>query len=236
MAQGDIKAAKTTNVAGSGTFMHKKSDDLKPDHTLLYQTHSPFARKVLVFALECGLGARIEVVHHETSPTNRNAAIFAANPLGKVPVLILPDGMTLYDSMVICDYLDRLHRGRKLIPHKAPKRWHALRLHALAQGMCDAGVLYRWETNRRPQELRYPPLADGQKAKLIETFDHLETALDPKTPVTVGHIALATGLDWIAFRELIDFKTGRPTLSKWYEDFCARDSMVKTRFSGQTHD
>ncbi|HBU97251.1 glutathione S-transferase family protein [Thalassospira lucentensis] len=216
--------------------MHKKSDDLKSDHTLLYQTHSPFARKVLVFALECGLGDRIEVVHHETSPTNRNAAVFAANPLGKVPVLILPDGMTLYDSMVICDYLDRLHSGRKLIPHKAPKRWHALRLHALAQGMCDAGVLYRWETNRRPQELRYPPLADGQKAKLIETFDHLETALDPKTPVTIGHIALATGLDWIAFRELIDFKTGRPALSKWYEDFCARDSMVRTRFSGQTHD
>ena len=236
MTQGDIKAAKTTNVAGSGTFMHKKSDDLKPDHTLLYQTHSPFARKVLVFALECGLGDRIEVVHHETSPTNRNAAIFAANPLGKVPVLILPDGMTLYDSMVICDYLDRLHSGRKLIPHKAPKRWHALRLHALAQGMCDAGVLYRWETTRRPQELRYPPLADGQKAKLIETVDYLETALDPKTPVTIGHIALATGLDWIAFRELIDFKTGRPALSKWYEDFCARDSMVKTRFSGQTHD
>ena len=216
--------------------MHKKSDDLKPDHTLLYQTHSPFARKVLVFALECGLGERIEVAHFETSPTNRNAAVFAANPLGKVPVLILPDGMTLYDSMAICDYLDRLHRSRKLIPHKAPKRWHALRLHALAQGMCDAGVLYRWETDRRPEGLRYPPLADGQKAKLIETFDHLETALDPKTPVTIGHIALATGLDWIAFRELIDFKTGRPTLRKWYEDFCARESMVKTRFSGQTHD
>jgi len=220
--------------------MSQKSDDLKPDHKLLYQTHSPFARKVLVFAIEAGLRDQIDVIHHETSPTNRNEAIFRANPLGKVPVLVLPDGMTLYDSLTICDYLDRLHKGRKLIPHKLPRRLHALRLHALAQGMCDAGVLYRWETNRRPENLRYPPLADGQKSKLIETFDYLESKLaanlEPKMPITIGHIALATGLEWIAFRELIDFKTGRPTLTKWYEDFGARPSMVETRYSGQTHD
>jgi glutathione S-transferase len=208
----------------------------KPDHKLLYQTHSPFARKVLVFAMEAGLRDRIEVIHHETSPTNRNDIIFDANPLGKVPVLVLPDGMTLYDSLVICDYLDRLHKGRKLIPHKAPRRLHVLRLHALAQGMCDAGVLYRWETERRPEGLRYPPLAEGQKSKLIETFDYLEANLDPTKPVSLGHIALATGLDWIAFRELADFKTGRPTLAKWCEDFCARPSMTATRYTGQTHD
>lgn len=217
-------------------FMPQKSDDIKSDHILLYQTHSPFARKALVFALECGLSDRIDVIHQETSPTHRNDRVFNANPLGKVPVLILPDGMTLFDSMVICDYLDRLHRGRKLIPTKGRKRWHALRLHALAQGMCDAGVLYRWETNRRPVGLHYPVLAEGQKTKLIETFDYLETELDPKTPVTIGHIALATGLDWIAFRDLVDFRTGRPALAKWYEDFCARPSMAQTQFSGQTHD
>lgn len=216
--------------------MSKPQSTPQADHTLLYQTHSPFARKALVFAIEAGLRDRINVVHHETSPTNRNDAIFAANPLGKVPVLILPDGLTLYDSLVICDYLDRLHKGRKLIPRKLPRRLHALRLHALAQGMCDAGVLYRWETERRPEELRYPPLATGQKSKLIETFDYLEGNLDPKTPITLGHIALATGLEWIAFRDLVDFKTGRPTVTKWYEDFCTRPSMTATRFSGQTHD
>ncbi|WP_417804325.1 glutathione S-transferase family protein [Thalassospira lucentensis] len=234
----DLKSDPKHDQKPAQTPGHKRGHKpgYKPDHRLLYQTHSPFARKVLVFALECGLGERIEVVHHETSPTQRNDAIFAANPLGKVPVLITPDGLRLYDSMVICDYLDRLHRGRKLIPHKAPKRWHALRLHALAQGMCDAGVQYRWETNRRPEHLRYDELAEGQKTKLIETFDHLESALDPKTPITIGHIALATGLDWIAFRQLVDFKTGRPNLSQWYEDFNARESMTKTRFSGQTHD
>lgn len=215
----------------------QKSDDIQnADHTLLYQTHSPFARKALVFALECGLGDRIEVIHQETSPTNRNDRVFAANPLGKVPVLILPDGMALFDSDVICEYLDSLHTGRKLIPATGAERWKALRLQALAQGMCDAGVLYRWETNRRPENLRYPPLAEGQKTKMIGAFDYLESELDPKESINGGHIALATGLDWIAFRELADFRTGRPRLSQWYEDFCDRPSMTQTGFSGQTHD
>ncbi|MBL4841167.1 MAG: glutathione S-transferase [Thalassospira sp.] len=215
----------------------QKSDDIQnTDHTLLYQTHSPFARKALVFALECGLGDRIEVIHQETSPTNRNNRVFAANPLGKVPVLILPDGMALFDSDVICEYLDSLHTGRKLIPATGAEHWKALRLQALAQGMCDAGVLYRWETNRRPENLRYPSLAEGQKTKLIEAFDYLESELDPKEPINGGHISLATGLDWIAFRELADFRTARPRLSQWYEDFCGRPSMTQTGFSGQTHD
>ena len=219
------------------TPFSQKSDDIQSsDHTLLYQTHSPFARKALVFALECGLGDRIEVIHQETSPTNRNDRVFAANPLGKVPVLILPDGMALFDSDVICEYLDSLHAGRKLIPATGAERWKALRLQALAQGMCDAGVLHRWETNRRPENLRYPPLAEGQKTKLIEALDYLESELDPKAPINGGHIALATGLDWIAFRELADFRTGRPRLSQWYEDFCDRPSMTQTGFSGQTHD
>jgi len=219
------------------TPFSQKSDDIQNgNHTLLYQTHSPFARKALVFALECGLDDRIEVIHQETSPTNRNDRVFRANPLGKVPVLILPDGMALFDSDVICEYLDSLHTSRKLIPVAGTERWQVLRLQALAQGICDAGVAYRWETNRRPENLRYPPLAEGQKTKLIEAFDYLENELDPKAPLNGGQIALATGLDWIAFRELADFKTDRPRLSQWYEDFCARPSMVQTGYSGQTHD
>lgn len=86
--------------------------------TLLYQSHSPYARKVLVSAHELGLADRIDVVHHETSPTNRNDAVFAANPLGKVPVLLTPDAGALFDSVVICDYLDRLGGTGRLIPRE----------------------------------------------------------------------------------------------------------------------
>ena len=80
---------------------------------LLYQTHSPFARKTLVFAYEAGIAGRIEVIHQETSPTRRNEAVFAENPLGKVPVLIRPGCPSLFDSDVICAHLDTEHDGRK---------------------------------------------------------------------------------------------------------------------------
>ena len=89
---------------------------------LLYQTHSPYARKALVFAHEAGLAEQIEVSHHETSPLRRTAEVFAANPLGKVPVLLRPGLPALFDSDVICAYLDTLHPGRKLIPTEGEAR------------------------------------------------------------------------------------------------------------------
>ncbi len=107
---------------------------------LLYQTHSPYARKVLVAAHEMGLHASLTVVHHETSPTRRNEAVFALNPLGKVPVLMCDDGAVLFDSNVICEYLDGLHGGPKLIPLQPQLRFRALKLQALAQGIADAGI------------------------------------------------------------------------------------------------
>src|SRR6185312_16831679 len=133
---------------------------------LFYQTHSPYARKVLVFAHEAGLADRLSVVHRETSPTARNEAVFAQNPLGKVPVLIREGAQPLFDSDVICAYFDTLHEGPKLIPIDGEARWQALRLQAIAQGLADAGIALRWETVRRPETLRYPPLRDGYVQKL----------------------------------------------------------------------
>src|ERR1044072_6762204 len=159
---------------------------------LLYQTHSPYARKALVFAHEAGLADQIEVIHHETSPLRRNGEVFAANPRGKVPVLLRPGLPALFDADVICAYLDTLHPGRKLIPAEGEARWQALRLQAVAQGLADAGIQLRWETARRPEALRYAPLADGYRQKLLASYDWLEHELDVDAPVPVGHIALAT--------------------------------------------
>ena len=203
---------------------------------LLYQTHSPYARKALVFAHEAGLARQIEVVHHETSPTRRNEQVFAENPLGKVPVLQRPGQPPIFDSDVICAYLDTLHSGRKLIPQEGEARWHALRLQAVAQGLADAGIQLRWETVRRPAELRYPPLRDGYSQKLMTSYDWLEHELDSGAPVHVGHIALATCLDWLEFRELPDFREGRPRLSAWFDEFAQRPSMRATPLSGETKD
>ena len=132
---------------------------------LLYQTHSPYARKVLVAAYEMGLHETLTVIHHETSPTRRNAEVFALNPLGKVPVLICDDGTVLFDSNVICEYLDGLHPGPPLIPSHPPLHFRALKMQALAQGIADAGITARWESERRPTELRWPAMHDGQIQK-----------------------------------------------------------------------
>ena len=203
---------------------------------LLYQTHSPYARKALVFAHEVGLAARLRVVHQETSPTVRNEHVFAENPLGKVPVLVRPDAASIFDSDVICAYFDTLHGGRKLIPAEGEARWQALRVQAVAQGLAEAGIALRWETVRRPEALRYPPLRDGYAAKLLCGYDWLEHELDVDSQLHVGHIAVATALSWLAFRELPDFRERRPRLTSWFDEFSARPSMRATPLSGETHD
>lgn len=203
---------------------------------LLYQTHSPPARKALVFAHEVGIADRLEVVHHETSPTRRNDEVFAENPLGQVPVLLRPGLPPLFDSDVICAYLDTLHHGRRLIPAEGEARWQALRIQAIAQGLSSFGGALRWETVRRPEALRYPPLKEGYTEKLIASYDWLERELDTDTPVHVGHIALATALSWLEFRDLPTFRGGRKRLVTWFDAFELRPSMMATPLSGETHD
>lgn len=203
---------------------------------LLYQTHSPFARKTLVFAHEVGLAPGLRVVHQETSPTQRNERVFAENPLGKVPVLVRPDAASIFDSDVICAYFDTLHDGRKLIPPEGEVRWQALRVQAVAQGLAEAGIALRWETVRRPAALRYPPLQEGYLAKLVCSYDWLESQLDVDSSLHVGHVAVATTLSWLEFRELPGFRERRPRLGAWFDEFSARPSMQATLLSGETHD
>jgi len=203
---------------------------------LLYQTHSPYARKTLVFAHEAGLAERIEVEHHETSPISPNALVFSENPLGKVPVLIRPGLSPLFDSDVICAYLDTLHDGPRLIPPHGESRWQALQMQAVAQGLADAGIAIRWETVRRPEQLRYAPLRDGYVNKLTASYDWLERELDVALPIHVGHIALATALSWLEFRGVYAFLPGRPCLAAWYAALSARPSMLATALAGDTRD
>jgi glutathione S-transferase len=231
------------------------------DMELLYQTHSPYARKVLVAAHEMGLHQTLTVIHHETSPTRRNAEVFKLNPLGKVPVLSCDDGTVLFDSNVICEYLDGLHQGPPLIPSHPPLHFRALKMQALAQGIADAGITARWESERRPAELRWPTMHDAQVAKIAAACDFLEQELDTRNTAAfattavaapdecrnpeiapanrrpdIGDIALITALSWVEFRRVYDFLTGRPRLARWYATLSARPSMLATTLEGQTHD
>ena len=232
-----------------------------PTMKLLYQTHSPYARKVLVAAYEMGLQESLTVIHHETSPTRRNAEVFALNPLGKVPVLICDDGTVLFDSNVICEYLDGLHPGPALIPSHPQAHFRALKIQALAQGIADAGITARWESDRRPAKLRWPVMHDGQIAKIAAACDFLEQELDTRDTAAfatkaaeaanirrdpevaravwrpdIGDIALVTALSWIEFRRVYDFLSERPKLARWYATLTARPSMLATTLEGQTHD
>jgi glutathione S-transferase len=203
---------------------------------LLYQSHSPYARKVLVAAHEIGLADRLEVIHHETSPTLRNSEVFALNPLGKVPVLVCDDGTVLFDSSVICEYLDGLHTCRRLFPADPRQRFKALRHQAIAMGIADAGIAVRWETTRRPEAFRWTPLRDGHLQKIEAACDFLEAHIDSEATVDIGDIALATALSWIEFRQIHAFREGRPQLASWYERISGRPSMLATLFAGDTVD
>ena len=202
---------------------------------LFCQNHSPYARKVLVCAHEIGLFPRLEIVHHETSPTRRNEDVYRLNPLGKVPILICEDGTALFDSVVICDYLDSLHGSNPLIPAQGPARWQALRLQSLAQGICDAGIQLRWEIERRPEVHRYVPLAEALAEKLSEAYTFIDRNVALESDVTIGQIALATALDWVVFRDLPGFNE-HSRLAAWYRGFIARPSMQATKYSGHTRD
>ena len=193
---------------------------------LLYLSSSPFARKVLVCASELGLLEQLEIVPIDTNPIRSNQEINRNNPLGKVPVLVRDDGTTLYDSVVICEYLDSLSRGVGLFPANGEARWQALRLHALADGLSDAAITVRREI-RRPDGLQWTDWAEAHSRKLEQTYDVIERDADLSSgSVTVGHVALATALEWIAFRQVgPDFRRERRRLAGWYDSFARRPSM-----------
>lgn len=121
---------------------------------LFYAPQSPFARKVRAAAIELGLDERLELEYAEVVPGRPNMDYAQAhNPLRKIPALITDAGETIFDSTVICEYLDELAGGGVLIPRDVPRRWRVLTNHAIAQGMCESVILIRYETWLRPREL-----------------------------------------------------------------------------------
>ena len=113
---------------------------------LYYSSTSPFVRKVNIFAIEAGLDKQIEWV--TTNPWQAEDKLTAENPLSKIPTLVTDDEQVIFDSPVICEYLDSLHQTEKLIPQEGNARWQVLRLQALADGILDAGILRFMEHKR----------------------------------------------------------------------------------------
>jgi glutathione S-transferase len=190
---------------------------------------SPYVRKVMAVAIETGLDGRLEPVSRMMTPVKPDANLVADNPLGKIPCLVTDDGAVLYDSPVICEYLDSLHDGPKMFP-AGPARWTALRRQAQGDGILDAALLARYETFLRPEERRWPEWILGQKLKFRRALDALEAEADAfGGTVDIGTITTGCALGYLDFRYADEgWRATRPKLAAWYERFAQRPSMART--------
>lgn len=197
---------------------------------LYFSPTSPYVRKVRIQAIETGLDKRIELVDTVVAPTKANDAMASVNPLVKVPALIADDGTLLYDSRVICEYLDGQHQGVKTHPAGA-ERWRALRQQATADGILDAAVLVRYETWLRPKELNWTDWIDGQMRKVRGGLAALDREAEQwKDAVTIGAIAAACALGYLDFRYADEGWRGRhANLARWYDGFSKRPSVQQTQ-------
>jgi len=191
---------------------------------------SPYVRKCMVIADELGLSDRITLLASSAHPVTRDASIIANNPLGKVPTLITDDGAALYDSRVICEYLNELGGGHFFPTHGAA-RWHALTLQSLGDGILDAALLARYETMVRPEALRWADWTAGKLDAIRTSLTHLEhhpEVLDGA--MHIGHIAVACSVLYLDFRfPDLNWRQHYPTLAQTIEPTLARESLKKER-------
>lgn len=196
---------------------------------LRYSPTSPYVRKVMVTALETDLEKKIEKI--PTNPWDRDTDLPKDNPIGKVPALKRDSGDVLFDSRVICEYLDGQHGGDKLFPANGDARWSVLKLHALADGILDAAVVCVVE-GKRPKELQSKDWVERQKKAIERSLDALEQSMSQidGRPLSIAHIAIGCALGYLDFRNPVsDWRNGRPKLAKWYEAFSKRPSMQATQ-------
>ncbi|ABV95012.1 putative glutathione S-transferase family protein [Dinoroseobacter shibae DFL 12 = DSM 16493] len=190
---------------------------------------SPFVRKVRVLLAETGYDDMVTFTPVATAVVGEaDAAIKAANPLGKIPALQRPDGPALYDSRVICRYLDAKFT---LEAYPASRLWEVLTLEATADGIMDAGVLMVYERRFRPAEKQDDAWIDGQWAKIARALDAIEDRWMSHlaAPIDMSQIAVGCALGYLDFRHADrSWREGRPALAAWADTFLAREAMIAT--------
>lgn len=199
---------------------------------LFHSPTSPFVRKVMVTLHETGQAGDVTLVPATGTPVDAGSMPVALNPLGKIPALERDDGPALYDSRVICRYLND-----RAAAHLYPARhlWDVLTLEATADGIMDAAVLMVYESRVRPEQSRFAPWVDGQWTKIDRALDTLEQRWlsHLQGPLDMGQIAVGVALGYLDFRHGDrGWRGGRPGLAAWDAVFAERPSMVATRPAG----
>lgn len=196
---------------------------------LLYSPASPYVRKVLIVAHETGQSADLDLAECAANPVNRDQSVVAINPTGKIPALVLDDGTVLYDSRVICQFLDSRHSGVKLYSQTGSAHWSVLQREALADGLLDAALLARYETMLRPPQYQWSDWINGQMEKIHSSLDQMEKEVSDSQTLDAGQIATACALGYLDFRfPQEDWRATRPALAAWFKTMSMRESMMAT--------
>ncbi len=191
---------------------------------------SPFARKCRIVAREKGLIGRIEEI--AVDPYANAPELLASNPVVQVPTLIAEDGLPLNDSPVICDYLDALGDGPRLLPADGPERLRARRLETLGNQALEMGVKLLLEL-RRPEDERSPSWIARWTENMGRALDALEAARPDPARVDMGVITAGVAVTWIGFRHPgFDLASGRPGLMALQAALETRASFAETRPGG----
>ena len=195
---------------------------------LLFSATSPFVRKVSIVLIETGLSDRVENV--PTNPWDPKSDLPAQNPIGKVPTLISAQGTEIFDSSVICEFLDNLHAGPKMFPIDAEGRITANQFQSLADGMMDAAVLGFIENSRRPKDRRWGEWSDRQLAAITRSLNWLEERHQTLNQTSdIGTISVACALGYLDFRFAdLEWRRDHERLSEWFEQFAQRESIRAT--------
>lgn len=190
---------------------------------LLYASASPYSAKVRMAALYAGIDIEAVPVKTDDEP----ALLIDANPLGKIPTLILDDGRAVYDSRAITQHLNRVSKNA-LYPRNPDKRLDAEVLEALADGICDSALSMVYERRHRPEDKISEEWLEKQWSKITRGLDALN-ANPPKLPakITVGQIALRAMLGYLALRFPGKWEKGRARLVRWATRFDEKFPQLK---------
>jgi len=194
---------------------------------LHWSPKSPFVRKVMVCAHELGVTGQLTPVRSIAAMLRPNPQIMEDNPLSKIPTLVLDDGRTLFDSVVICEYLDT-QAGGDLFPREGDARWRALRWHALGNGLLDALILWR---NERERAVPLPALLDAfaQKTEACLALLEREAGDLEAAPLSIGHIAIGCALGYLDYRfDALAWRDRAPALAAWFAVLARRPSFAAT--------
>lgn len=192
-----------------------------------WSPRSPFVRKAMIAIHELGLQDQVACVRTVASPFKAHEALMDDNPLSKLPTLVLDDGTVVYDSHVICEYLDSLNGAPRLFPAAWPERLVALRHEALGDGLMDLGLLWLIE-RLRGEGLQSADLVAANARKVERVLARLEAdvALLTGRPFDIGHLTVGTALGYLDFRfPFLEWRNGRPALAAWHGEFLERPSV-----------